>query len=414
MSFWDIFRKPSNSKPQTPAMTSWAAATASGDSSTQQEDGAQVEVYDMQGKRLDLGEREYKTSGGEGAVYSFPSNPRILVKIYKGKTLEKNDKMKEIQARIMDMAGNSRMTSQTNMAWPLMPVFNANRNIIGFAMRKCEGNSLLALRGPSSIRRFFPGWNRRNLVETALDFVQKVKLLANQGIFINDFNPANFLVDAKGRVSFIDCDSYQVPAARGGVHVSRTYFPSYSAPELLKNNSLLGQQRNIHQVEFGTAMIVFHIIMCGLHPYSYYDPKHKSECSSPDENLLKGRCPIGLGSGCIMPPGIWYNLWSHLTCSMKNAFIMTFRDGHADPGSRASLDRLEAELIKMLHVMSQDPARENLMPQVAKPYNADYASSSKTGNGQPFRPYPAKNSSGKNDYRSRNWRKNAGNNTYTP
>ena len=385
MSFMDLFRNFTNPTQNTSAGASWAAASGNS-SSSQPEDGAQVKAYDMQGKRLDLGEREYKSSGGEGAVYSLPSNPRVLVKIYKGETLEKEDKMRAIHARISDMAKNSMLINQPNMAWPLMPVFNENGNVIGFAMRKCEGHSLLALRGPSNIRKFFPGWNRRNLVETALDFVRKVKMLAAQGILINDFNPANFLVDANGRISFIDCDSYQVPGGRGGTHISRTYFPSYSAPELLINKSLLGRPRNIHQVEFGTAMIVFHILMCGLHPYSYYDPRHQSECGTPDENLLKGRCPFGLGAGCMMPPGNWYNLWSQLTCSLKNAFIMTFRDGHADPNARASLDLLEAELKKMLHVMDQNPAREDLMPQTAKPHAAKFT---KPKTGQPgWRPSP--------------------------
>ena len=371
MSFWDFFRTPAKNTPSAsrpaPAAT-WNTVSSSASSGSQPEDGGQVDAYDMQGKRLELGAREYKTSGGEGAVYSCPLNPRILVKIYKRSKLEDPAKMKAIHARIMDMAGNGNLAKQADMAWPLMPVFDANRNVIGFAMHKCEGSSLLALRGPANIQKHFPGWNRRNLVETALDFVQKVKLLTNQGVLINDFNPANFLVDARGKVSFIDCDSYQVPAAQGGVHISRTYFPSYSAPELIKNKSLLGQKRNIHHVEFGTAMIVFHILMCGLHPYNYFDPSHQSDCGTPDENLLKGRCPLGTGAGCKMPPGNWFNLWSHLTYSLKTAFISTFREGHGDLNRRTTLDQWETELKKMLYVMGQDPVRNDLMPRTAKPH----------------------------------------------
>lgn len=367
MGIWNFFRAAVNNSPSaSPSAGTWNT-TSSSASGSQPEDGGQVDAYDMNGNRLELGAREYKTSGGEGAVYSFPKNPRVLVKIYKKSKLETPDKKRAIHARIIDMAGNNKISNQANMAWPLMPVFDANKNVIGFAMRKCEGNSLLALRGPANIRKHFPTWNRRNLVETALDFVQKVKLLANNGVLINDFNPANFLVDAKGRVSFIDCDSYQVPAARGGVHISRTYYPSYSAPELIRKQSLLGQPRNIHHVEFGVALIVFHIVMCGLHPYTYFDPTHQSDCGTPDENLLKGRCPLGIGAGCKMPPGNWYNLWSHLTCSLKTAFITTFRDGHNDLNRRITLDQWEAELKKMLHVMDQDPVREDLNPQTAKP-----------------------------------------------
>ena len=122
-------------------------------------------------------------------------------------------------------------------------------------------------------------------------------------------------------------------------------------------------------------MIVFHILMCGLHPYTYFDPAHKSACGTPDENLIKGRCPLGNGSDCQMPPGNWYNLWSHLTWSLKKAFITTFRDGHANPSSRTTLEQLEAELKKMLFVMDQDSTRRDLMPRTAKAHDKKTGSS---------------------------------------
>ena len=371
MSFWDIFRNMKNN----PA-SSATRSSRNADADPYSEEGAQIEVFDSQGTRLELGTREYKTAGGEGSVYSLPANPRVLVKIYKSATLADRNKRTAIGSRILDMSAGRDLPKRPGLAWPLMPVFDATGDAVGFAMRKCEGHSLLALRGPANIRKVFPGWNRRDLVETALDFVRKVRMLADHGVLVNDFNPANFLVDRDHHVSFIDCDSYQVPASRGGVHVSHTYFPSYSAPELLRDNSLLARPRSIRQVEFGTAMIVFHIVMCGLHPYAYYDPGHKSDCGTPDENLVRGRCPLGVGAGCVMPPGIWYNLWSHLTCSLKSAFITTFRDGHGDLRRRTSLEQWEAELNKMLHVMDQDPARNELIPKKAKPRGTKSASSS--------------------------------------
>ena len=96
---------------------------------------------------------------------------------------------------MLDMSADRDLLNQPGLGWPLMPVFNGNGNAIGFAMRKCEDNSFLALRGPANIQKCFPGWNRRDLVEKALNFVQKVKLLADHGVLINDFNPANFLVN---------------------------------------------------------------------------------------------------------------------------------------------------------------------------------------------------------------------------
>lgn len=337
-------------------------------------------VYDLNGNPLQLGSREVKGSGGEGVVYSLPSNPKFLIKLYKGSTLGDDDKMSEIRKRIEDMVSIQALSQEKFVAWPIMPVANDNYEIIGFVMRKCEGVSFLAFRGPSSIKKHFPGWNRLDLVNVALDYVIKLKKLVKAGVLVNDFNPSNFLVTKDKKVSFIDCDSYQIPSASGGVNVSKTYFASHVAPEILKNKSLLNKPRNIHQVEFGAALTVFQILMCGLHPYNFYDPQHKKACGTPDENLLKGFCPLGKGAGCLLPQGGWYNLWSYLTCSLKEQFINTFKKelGHSDPTKRVSLDDLEVELNKLRTVMLKDKSRLSLCP--TKPKSSEYRGKNKSSN----------------------------------
>ena len=244
---------------------------------------------------------------------------------------------------------------------------NGKKEVIGFAMRKSEGRSLLSLRGPASVQKFFPGWDRRDLVQVSLDFVTKLRQLVNAGVLVNDFNPDNFRIDRKGRVSFIDCDSYQVPNSRGGVHITRTFFPSHTAPELLLDPKQLNRPRNIHQVEFCAALTVFNILMMQLHPYSYIDYTRKSACGTPDENLRRGRCPLGVGADCCLPRGGWYNLWSCLTFSLKSLFIATFKDGHGAPNRRASLEQLQNELQKLLFEMDRSAERRNLTPAI--PYN---------------------------------------------
>ena len=198
-----------------------------------------------------------------------------------------------------------------------------------------------------------------------MDYVKKIQLLAANKVFINDFNPANFLVNDRCEVSFIDCDSFQAPS-KNGVHVTKTFFPSHTAPELLKNKTLLEQPRTIHQVEFGAALTVFNILMCGLHPYNYCTPGHKSACGTPDENLMRGRCPLGIGADCQLPLGGWRNLWSWLTYSLKGFFITMFKDGHSNPAVRPTLKQLQSELEILLTRMAKDPERTELEPKQAK------------------------------------------------
>ena len=324
-------------------------------------------VYSLKGTPLHLTASDYKASGGEGTVYAIPGKPNVLVKIYKDDLLQNPAKRAEIEKRIYDMLAISKDIDQASFAWPRAVVCNSRKQVIGFAMNKCSGISFQAFSGVKSIQQNFPGWTRRELALAAQDFLTKLQYLASKRILVNDFNPANFLVDQKGHVSFIDCDSFQVPGEGTSIDITKTYFASHVAPELLEDQKLLARPRNMHHVEFGAALTVFNVLMCGLHPYSYFDPSRKTACGTPDENLRNGRCPLGTGANCKLPLGNWYNLWSYLTYNLKSSFIQTFRDGHQDPSKRASLAELQARLTELLNVMKLDPVRLDLNPAKAKP-----------------------------------------------
>ena len=336
-------------------------------------------VYSKKGQPLELTAADCKASGGEGTVYTIPGKPGVLVKIYKDEILNKPEKRAEIEKRIFDMLAIHEDMEKDCFAWPRAAVYNKKQQVIGFAMNRCEGISFQSLSGVKSINHHFPKWDRRDLALVAQDFLKKLQYLASKNVYVNDFNPANFLVDKNSRVSFIDCDSFQIPGERKGVDITKTYFASHVAPEFLTNPKLLAQPRNIHHVEFGAAMTVFNVLMCGLHPYSYFDPTHKDACGTPDENLRKGRCPLGKGSDCKLPNGNWYNLWSYITFKLKDSFIRTFKDGHSDPSKRASLAELQTNLDELLYVMKKDPARLDLNPRTPKPkglpsaYGQDYS-----------------------------------------
>ncbi len=325
-------------------------------------------VYAPSGKPVVIGSQQEIAAGGEGIVYECPANKDFLIKIYKPATRQDKAKMSVIHERIKAMCEIKPLHTCKSFAWPISPVYADahRREFIGFVMRKCSGKSLASLRSASQVQNLFPHWDRKSLVKAALDFVLKVQVLASHGILINDFNPSNFLLDKDCQVYFIDCDSYQITDQRGKIHTTGTYFASHVAPELLNNKNALLQPRNIHHVQFGTALIVFNILMYGLHPYSYHDPDHKSACADPETNLRKGRCPLGVGSGCLLPVGNWYNLWSWLIHDLKSSLIATFQDGHSTPTKRAGLNNLISVLEKQLLTMNMNPDYCKLVPQQKK------------------------------------------------
>ncbi|MGN0867680.1 MAG: hypothetical protein ACI4SG_08415 [Oligosphaeraceae bacterium] len=328
-----------------------------------------LKVFDNRGIPLELGEKDILASGGEGTAYTLPISPNYLVKVYKEKTRQDTQKMRERQQRIKAMINLTSCLGKNYLAWPQMDVRNARKETIGFLMRKVEGKSFRLFQGgPAAIQKAFPSWTRKELALTALDFIQKVRFLASQGILINDFNPANFLVNEQCQVSFIDCDSYQVPGENGAPLLTHTYFPAFAAPELLNTPCLLKVPRTLHQVEFCAAQIVFLLIMCGLHPYSYCDPKHPG--GTLEENLQKGRCPLRPPTPKNpfptpkFPQGNWGNLWDSLNDELKAAFTSTFLTGHANPQARIPLNTLEKAVSTYCTQVKKKPKSAHFMPPI--------------------------------------------------
>ena len=330
-----------------------------------------LEVFDPKGEPLVLGEKDTLASGGEGTVYTLPISPHFLVKIYKDKVRQDSQKMQNMQRRLKDMLTFSSCLKKDFLAWPQMEVRDAQKATIGFLMRKVEGKTFQRFQGgPAIIQKTFPSWTRKELALTALDFVQKVRFLAAQGILVNDFNPANFLVNEQCQVRFIDCDSYQIPGKNGEFHLTHTHFPAFAAPELLNQPEQLKSPRTLHQVEFCTAQIVFLLIMCGLHPYSYHNRKKPG--GTPEENLRQGLCPLrpptSRNPTPLFPEGPWNNLWSTMNDELKTAFASTFLEGHGNPQARVPLRTLEYAISAYCEQLKKKPNSACLMPPIPQPF----------------------------------------------
>ena len=342
--------------PLPPAGGGWLAQCGAGNVPV----GGPATVYDANETPLQLSAADELASGGEGTVYRCPSNDSFVIKLYKRDIVEDPEKQKAVIERLRDMLSIGALRKNHDIAWPQMPVYDAEKRVAGFVMRAVSGTSIGSLQGAERIRRLFPGWDRKDLALVARDFLGKMQLLANHGVLVNDFNPANFIVGKDHRVRLIDCDSYQIPSVNGGApHIATSYFSSHVAPEILRCPSLLKQPRGPEQARFGAAIIVYQLLMCGLHPYS-----HKNG-GMPEDNLKSGKCPLGLDSGCAIPTG-WYNLLSYLPYTAMDKFIRMFRDGHGDPSVRPTLAELRKEVEKFLFVMNKDPLRKDLSPATPK------------------------------------------------
>jgi len=320
-------------------------------------------VYDPTGAPLMLRKEDVLTHGGEGVIYKFAKNPAFLIKVCKDDTLKNSSKRTAFRDRLNAMLALEDCRNAPFLAWPLMPVFDADKHAIGFVMRKTSGRTLRALYAPCQVKRFFPGWDRLQVTQVALNLVEAVQMLARHRVLVNDFNPDNFLVDPFGRVRLIDCDSFQIPDAgeNQNTFLTRTFTPEYTAPELLFHPELFNRERTPEQVRFSLAVVVYMILMSGLHPYA--------QCGGGDpvENLKSGKCPLARRDGVRLPVG-WYKSVSWLTPGLKHLFIRMFVDGHHEPLKRPMLGELKNELENFIEVMrkSKNKNQRAILPEKVK------------------------------------------------
>ena len=202
-----------------------------------------VTVYDPKGVPLRLNRGDELAHGGEGIIYRFARNNGILIKVCKKETLEDASKLSLFRNRLNAMMKLEDCRNADFLAWPLMPVMDKRGGAVGFVMRKCTGRTLRALLAPVQVKRFFPGWNRIQVAQVALNYLDAVRMLARHKVLVNDFNPGNFLVDGTGAVRLIDCDSFQIPVEGGEPFMTRTFTPEFTAPELLLHPELFNQPR---------------------------------------------------------------------------------------------------------------------------------------------------------------------------
>lgn len=70
--------------------------------------------------------------------------------------------------------------------------------------------------------------------------------------------------------------------------------------------------------------------MLGRHPYDIVGG------ADPVTNLKIGNFAYGIGNTGI-PPGPWFNIWSHMPHRLKTMFITVFTEGATDPSKRPNL-----------------------------------------------------------------------------
>jgi DNA-binding helix-hairpin-helix protein with protein kinase domain len=216
--------------------------------------------YDAAGRPVALGRQ--LGVGGEGAVFEIPASPASVAKVYH-KPLPKDH-----QAKLQAMAALARPEVLRVAAWPTATLHDGRPGaVVGVVMPKVAGHKEVHhLYSPASRKKEFPQADWAFLAHAGANCARAFESIHRAGHVIGDVNQSNVLVSPQATVALIDCDSYQVQA-NGRRFLCGVGVDLYTPPEL-QGRSLRGLERTPNHDRFGLAVLVFHLIFVGRHPFS--------------------------------------------------------------------------------------------------------------------------------------------------
>jgi DNA-binding helix-hairpin-helix protein with protein kinase domain len=122
------------------------------------------------------------------------------------------------------------------------------------------------LYGPKSRLKDFPRADWRFLVHAATNIAKAFASVHDANCVIGDVNHSSILVGQDATVALIDCDSFQVnaPGRRFFCEVGVEIF----TPPELQRVSTKGVVRTPNFDNFGLAVMIFHLLFMGRHPFA--------------------------------------------------------------------------------------------------------------------------------------------------
>ena len=222
-------------------------------------------LRDLQGKEAELG--RCLGRGGEGAVYSVPSRPRSVAKIY----AQTPDDHTSRKLGAMVQLGTDALASFA--AWP-QNVLSDERtgHVVGFLMPRVEDHrEIHALYGPIDRKTAFPDASWAFLLRAARNVAAAFDVVHGHGHVIGDVNQGNVVVSRKATVQLIDCDSFQITHL-GRMYPCRVGVPLFTPPEL-QGQRLEEVARTPDHDRFGLAVLIFHLLFMGRHPFAGRHPE---------------------------------------------------------------------------------------------------------------------------------------------
>jgi DNA-binding helix-hairpin-helix protein with protein kinase domain len=218
------------------------------------------DVVDSQGRPIPLGSVLGK--GGEGTVYEIKQTTATVAKVYhKPLSQDRTDKIRTMAGMRTDALG--KLTS-----WPVdLLTIKGTGQPIGLLMpRIADRKNVHHLYGPKSRLQDFPRADWRFLVRAAANIARAFAVVHDTNCVIGDVNHGSIMVAQDATVSLIDCDSFQVNTSARRF-LCEVGIETFTPPEL-QGISFKGVVRTPNFDNFGLAVMIFHLLFLGRHPFA--------------------------------------------------------------------------------------------------------------------------------------------------
>ena len=276
-------------------------------------------------------------AGAEGTVYRLPSFSNLVAKIY-GRDRIDDERSRKLQVMIgYPPRTRDDRTGHVYVAWPGDTVHDTEQGpVVGFLMPEVDkGNTLVQYFNPRQRRLRAGHVNYANLCSVAKSLSVALDQLNGAGYVVGDINESNAFVTDDQQVTLIDADSFQVTDNQTGVvFPCKVGKPEYTAPEI-QGQDFDNVTRHINHDRFALAVIIYQLLMEGMHPFSGVytgagEPLHV------EDNITRGHFLHASGVNFLIPlqPRPGSLPWESLPENIRALFQRCFVDGHSDPSAR--------------------------------------------------------------------------------
>ncbi len=298
-------------------------------------------LFDGVGREIQLGGRIGR--GGEGTVFEVISEPSVVAKIYH-ETVDA-----ERSSKLATMVHQANPVILEIAAWPTTTLHGrGGGRILGILMPKIVGHHPIhELYSPAQRKATFPTADWSFLVHTARNLAQAFSTVHSQGHVVGDVNQGNVVVSSKALAKFIDCDSFQI--SRNGKTYSCNVGVGHFTPPELQGRSFGGLVRTPNHDNFGLAVLCFHLLFMGRHPFV---GKFLGSTDMPIERAIREfRFAFGQGAGArqMAPPPHVLRL-AGVSHGVASLFERAFSESAARSGSRP----FAAEWVSALDLLRQE------------------------------------------------------------